>query len=615
MALGVAAALLNEQGRTNMTIYFKTIDDPNAADATQVNGINNSGEMVGSHRTGTDSFGFAWAHGTFTTLYGPAGSQQVSADGVNDAGQIVGSYQDANFGMHGYLYDNGTYTAIDDPKAPAKGLTGASGINDSQQVVGYYVDNNFVVHGFLRSNGAYTDIDVPGAISTNASGINNAGEIVGSFKDAMSVNHGFLYVNGNYVALDDPLATSGTFASGINSFGQIVGEYVDAGGRHGFVYGANGYTTVDEPNAASTTTVTGINDAGTLAGYYLNGITSHGFATGPFTTNDFNSDSSSDMLWRNSGGVLVDWSMNGSAIMSGSNVTYQGNALTPDASWSIAATSDFNGDGKADVLWRQNSGTLAMWQMDGSTVTSSNTVSYQGNALTPDASWSVAGTADFNGDGKADMLWRQSSGALAIWDMNCATVTSTGSVAFQGSALTPDASWNVAGVGDFDGDGKADVLWRQSSGALAMWDMNGATVTSSNTVTYQGNALTPDASWSVAGVGDFNGDGNADLLWRQGSTGTLAMWLMNGSNVSSSSAITYQGNQVTPDASWSIVEVGDFNGDGNTDLMWRQAGTGVLSEWLMSGSQIASTATPASGGNSVAPDASWSLQSRPTNFG
>jgi len=120
---------------------------------------------------------------------------------------------------------------------------------------------------------------------------------------------------------------------------------------------------------------------------------------------------------------------------------------------------------------------------------------------------------------------------------------------------------------------------------------------------------------NAVAVGDFNGDGNADLLWRQGSTGTLAMWLMNGSNVSSSSAITYQGNQVTPDASWSIVEVGDFNGDGNTDLMWRQAGTGVLSEWLMSGPQITSTATPASGGNSVAPDASWSLQSRPTNFG
>src|ERR1700681_381710 len=113
-----------------MAYHFKTIDDPNAdetsTNGTQVSGINDSGETVGYYRTSTDSYGFARTGATFTTLFGPAGSQEVSANGVNNAGQIVGSYQDANFGAHGFLYDNGTYTQIDDPNAIAKGLSGAN---------------------------------------------------------------------------------------------------------------------------------------------------------------------------------------------------------------------------------------------------------------------------------------------------------------------------------------------------------------------------------------------------------------------------------------------------------------------------------------------------------
>ncbi len=130
----------------------------------------------------------------------------------------------------------------------------------------------------------------------------------------------------------------------------------------------------------------------------------------PVVNSDFNGNGTSDVLWRSSNGALIDWSMSGSAISGSGCVTYQGNQIAPDASWSIASTSDFDGNGSTDVLWRQNSGALALWSMNGSTVTSSHAVISQGNAVAPDASWSVAGTGDFGGDGKADILWRQSSG-------------------------------------------------------------------------------------------------------------------------------------------------------------------------------------------------------------
>src|SRR5262249_35490885 len=338
-------------------------------------------------------------------------------------------------------------------------------------------------------------------------------------------------------------------------------------GVHNFRYSNGVYTAIDLVTSTSAR-VTGINNAGRIVGNYSDGITEHGFLLQPNVGNDFNGNDMADALWRSSNGALIDWSMNGSAMPSSAYVTYQGNIIAPDATWSIAGTSDFNGDGSTDVLWRQNTGSLVMWRMNGSMVAASNAVTSQGNPVVPDASWSTAGTGDFSGDGKADVLWRQSSGALAVWQMNGSSISSSNSVTYQGNAPAPDATWSVAGVADFNGDGRTDLLWRNAGGALALWQMNGATVTSSSTITSQGEAVAPEASWSIAGVGDFNRDGSTDILWRQ-SNGSLAIWLMNGAAVQSSGTITCQGNAVAPDSSWTVVEIGDFNGDGNSDMLWR----------------------------------------------
>src|SRR5262249_17627638 len=71
--------------------------------------------------------------------------------------------------------------------------------------------------------------------------------------------------------------------------------------------------------------------------------------------------------------------------------------------------------------------------------------------------WTIVGTGDFNGDGKSDILWRDTSGNVAIWLMNGAQVTQSAGV---GSAPT---SWSIAETGDFDGDGKSDLLWQDTS--------------------------------------------------------------------------------------------------------------------------------------------------------
>ena len=87
-------------------------------------------------------------------------------------------------------------------------------------------------------------------------------------------------------------------------------------------------------------------------------------------------------------------------------------------------------------------------------------------------------------------------------------------------------------------------------------------------------------TYGIADTHDFNGDTNSDILWRNAS-GDLAMWLMSGSTF-------IQGIDLGPvDASWSIVAQRDFDGDGNPDLLWRDT-SGNTSIWFLAGGQVAS---------------------------
>ncbi len=103
------------------------------------------------------------------------------------------------------------------------------------------------------------------------------------------------------------------------------------------------------------------------------------------------------------------------------------------------------------------------------------------------------------------------------------------------------------------------------------------------------------------------------MLWRN-SSGLLADWFMNGSQISGSGYINVNGTLVMPDPSWSIAGIGDLNGDHNSDILWRDTNTGQLSEWLMLGNVLGVATTTTSGGATVNPDLSWTTQAKPTNF-
>jgi hypothetical protein len=132
--------------------------------------------------------------------------------------------------------------------------------------------------------------------------------------------------------------------------------------------------------------------------------------------------------------------------------------------WKIAATGDFSGDGKSDILWRDSSTGLTVdWLGTANGGFSDN---YGNSAANVPTDWHVAGTGDFNGDGRDDILWRNDSGLVTEWvgqanggfNSNWANV-----------AVNVPTTWKVAQIGDFNGDGKDDILWRSDSGQLTDW--------------------------------------------------------------------------------------------------------------------------------------------------
>ena len=95
---------------------------------------------------------------------------------------------------------------------------------------------------------------------------------------------------------------------------------------------------------------------------------------------------------------------------------------------------------------------------------------------------------------------------------------------------------------------------------------------------------------------DFNGDGKADVLWRNDKTGNTVIWLMDGNTRLDSQFIG------RPSLDWLIVKIEDYNGDGKADIMWRHTGNGNTVVWLMDGTSMMSARSIG------APNTDWKVQ-------
>jgi Ca2+-binding RTX toxin-like protein len=283
-------------------------------------------------------------------------------------------------------------------------------------------------------------------------------------------------------------------------------------------------------------------------------------------TNDFNGDGRSDVLWRNgTTGDITDWIANGDGSFAGNTAYAHQNASSV---WHVLGTGDFNGDGKFDILWRNDNGKVTDWL-------GNSNGGFKGNLASADysmtANWQVIGSGDFNGDGRDDILWQNTTnGTVTDWLANA-----NGGFAGNAVANTNVGSvWQVAGTGDVNGDGIDDVIWRNTAtGDITDWlgQANGSFV--GNTAYAHQNA---SVAWHIIGVGDFNGDGRTDILLRN-DNGKVTDWLGN-ANGGFSGNLANADNSIS--SAWHAVGIGDYNGDHRDDILWQNSDTGNVTDWL-----------------------------------
>lgn len=193
----------------------------------------------------------------------------------------------------------------------------------------------------------------------------------------------------------------------------------------------------------------------------------------------------------------------------------------------------------------------------------------------------LSGADDFNADGKQDLVfWNSSTGAIEFWLMNGATRDSV--VQMPAPPLPPDPSWRLSATADFNYDGKPDLVWRNlSTQKISIWTMNGTT--------YQGQVIpTPDqavdANWEIVGAVDVDNNGSTDFLWYNWSSGKIVQWLMDFGAVRTTGRFTSPAN--AGDANWKVLAVGNYGlGSGgvqdSNDMVWRNTNSGKFVVWYM----------------------------------
>lgn len=303
---------------------------------------------------------------------------------------------------------------------------------------------------------------------------------------------------------------------------------------------------------------------------------------------DINGDGKTDILMLSNDAYYV-WTANGDGTFAGSAYKYPNNWNFGGMPSSVTTpiTGDFNGDGKTDIGMLSNDGYYTLISNGDGTFTGSSYKYPLGSnfGAQPGLHYFVF-TADYNADGCTDVAIIGSSNVWTLFSKCDGTFTET-SVAIPngwsfGGPNGMQDTWLQAGprgsfytsgnyaafAGDFNGDGRTDFTFFGSTRYYVLLSNGDGTFgTVDNSYEAGTNFGTTPTAYNTPFVGDYNGDGQTDILLMSGGTSYVFLSKGNGAFTEIVSANPNSYNFGSPVSGSYITFTGDFNGDGMSDLV------------------------------------------------
>ncbi|MEM9301980.1 MAG: DUF4347 domain-containing protein [Pseudomonadota bacterium] len=282
-------------------------------------------------------------------------------------------------------------------------------------------------------------------------------------------------------------------------------------------------------------------------------------------------------------------------LMDGFTKVSNGNRpFSPNRDWTTQGIADMNGDGVEDLVIRNSSNNFwHVYYLNGATgqPNSSRHISVSGD---PDDEFQ--GLGDLNGDGIGDVLTRNSdTGEWKGWYL-----TASGELAFtQVLAIDVSDTTVTQGIADFDGDGTDELLLRSTSDGR--WTAYTFAAGTGEVTGSRSPNLTRVSDWVFEGAGDFDGNGRDDVLMRRTDDGRWLIYTFTATGDRESQRRV----GLTPRLEWQLQWLDDFDGDGNTDALLRRTDTNVWRLYQLDGTTILD-----SGRVPLTPQAIWQTQTQ-----
>jgi len=321
---------------------------------------------------------------------------------------------------------------------------------------------------------------------------------------------------------------------------------------------------------------------------------------------DVNGDGRADLVagapWYDIGGQFVGrvHVFHGSSgpFLSSPDWTAEGSSASDRIGWWQASAGDVNGDGFGDLVvgvpnhsnGQSNEGRVDVYHGSSSGLPSEPDWSFESDLVDAGFGGQVASAGDVNGDGYGDLIvgargytnGESSEGRAYVFFGSPHGLSETPGWTFESDFVNAGLGGAVAGAGDVNGDGFADIIVGAPGYANGHYEEGAA-------YGFQGSAtglpevpnwfIETNRQWtgygfSVAAIGDVNGDGYGDVIVGaprdsnpESSEGRAYIYHGSSSGLSTIADRVLERNQASSAFGWAVAGAGDVNGDGFADVV------------------------------------------------